>query len=220
MNKPDRNFQLEDQRSFISEIAEQYVRDRYSLVEKISRELAPLRSFLTGNLVLELGAGGGVILRVVGEWADSIIGIEIVREMISSADASVKRRMILGDGAIMPFRDSTFDTVLCWGNTLGPIPGEVNRSKLLVDAYRVLKPGGFLCLSVLNKHSSPRRWLKAKEYLFHYQGRSERWKSTQVGYNRYFSHQELKKLLRSVGFRTVRRISSIRDATLAVVAEK
>jgi SAM-dependent methyltransferase len=54
------------------------------------------------------------------------------------------------------FDSNSFDVVLCLNNTLGNIPGKkfedaaINRIKALKEINRVLRPGGYLILSVYN----------------------------------------------------------------------
>lgn len=90
---------------------------RRSLLAEV--ELAGLRNFS----VLDVGAGSGELLRVIGRWTMAkegqvnLVGLELnARSARAILDESRSRRMVLsvqGDGRQLPFVDNQFDYVIC-----------------------------------------------------------------------------------------------------------
>lgn len=222
ISKPDdpeptpSSISLADQRKFIAEIAEAYSEDRLTLVEKIEQEIQPVLSRLPNKNVLELGAGAGAVTLALKKSGYHVVAVEIVREMIRNAPEIIKPWFVRADGIELPFKSHQFGAVFIWGNTLGPIPGEQNRSQLLIEAKRVLIPGGILAVNVLNRNCSLRRMFSPREYLFHYHSRQEKWKSTLPGYNKFFTFRELRHLLHETGYKDCIRVSPRFDASLTV----
>lgn len=209
-----------DQYKFINEIAEKYSEDRIRQRVIIGEEVQTITSHLRDRTVLELGAGNGVVLAEICRHTDSAWGVEICSEMVNHAVVEAQSRFVQADGTVLPFEDNLFDTVVCWGNTLGPVPGEENRAALLREAFRVLKVDGVLCLGVLNRLSSAKRLLHGNEYFFHYHAKTGGWKSSRVGYNRFYTLWTLKKALLTAGFHKTKLLTKPFDNALRVIARK
>jgi demethylmenaquinone methyltransferase / 2-methoxy-6-polyprenyl-1,4-benzoquinol methylase len=95
-----------------------------------------------GDRVLDIGCGTGVLeRRIIGA---EVVGVDITEEMIRLAQR--KRipsldSLSLGDGEHLPFRDSSFDSVLsCY------VVKYCNPMRLVLEIARVLRPGGALVL--------------------------------------------------------------------------
>jgi ubiquinone/menaquinone biosynthesis C-methylase UbiE len=107
----------------------------------IEREV--IFSFLKGTRILEVGAG-------TGRYACSLksknyVGIDLSYNMLKVAkEKSPEAFFICGDGENLPFREETFDTIIC-SRTFRFIP---NPSKALTEAHRVLKEGGRCIITV------------------------------------------------------------------------
>jgi SAM-dependent methyltransferase len=93
-----------------------------------------LRDYCRGR-VLDAGAGRGAYRELLQNYADSYVGMDIAP---SKATAAV------GDVQCLPFAANSFDTVFC-SQVLEHVP-EPGLS--LQELMRVLKPGGYLVLSV------------------------------------------------------------------------
>lgn len=213
-----KDFSLEQQREFIASIAGYYSSDRHSNLGNIRNELeAPLQYF-NGGKILEIGCAGGAVLKILQEKGLPAIGIDVVPEMIQQAKQHDLSNLILADGTSLPFDDNSVEMVFIWGNTLGPIPGEENRQQILNEAFRVLSHSGCLAINVINRTNSIIRIFQPKEYLFHYNSRSVLWKSELSGYNRTYSFSELKRTLRKAGFTEFKRMTSLRNAMINVIA--
>lgn len=104
--------------------------------------------------ILEVGFGPGIAIQEVARRAAFVAGVDFSRAMLTSASkrntSAIREGMVdlwLGDAARLPFADASFDkaysihSIYFW------------RYPLLVlgEIRRVLKPGGWLILTVLPK---------------------------------------------------------------------
>ncbi|MCB2199255.1 class I SAM-dependent methyltransferase [bacterium] len=219
MKKDPRSITLVDQRRFIGEIAEAYTGERFAAASSIQEDLAAILAKVSDDPLLELGAGGGVVLELLRKAGRSAWGVEVVDEMILQARRRGVKGMIQADGCDLPFPDARFALITLWGNTLGPIPGRDNRLRLLRESSRVLRPDGWLAVTALNRFAGPRRMLKQQEFSFRFQLQSGRWSSLS-GYNRYYTRGQLKRELREGGFSRFRIQSGFTDYMHILLAGK
>ena len=105
--------------------------------------------------ILDVGCGAGMMAKEIANKGYEISGIDYSYNMIRKAKAvcnvNTKFGMNFLQGNIesLPFRDSAFDVVLC----LGVITYLKSEQKALQEMSRILKPGGTMILSILNKFS-------------------------------------------------------------------
>ncbi len=109
-------------------------------------------SIQKGETVLDLGSGGGfdcfLARRQVGE-SGSVIGVDMTPEMVHLARENAEKsgymnvEFRLGEIEHLPVADSSIDIIIsnCVIN-LSP-----DKEKVFMEAYRVLKSGGRLCIS-------------------------------------------------------------------------
>ena len=97
--------------------------------------------------ILDLGCGTGhylSLLRGIGFRPAALCGVDLVPERL----ASLRQRLpgagtACADIAALPFRDGAFDLVLqvhCFHTVLSP----VHRLRMAAEAWRVLRPGGWV----------------------------------------------------------------------------
>ena len=111
------------------------------------------------NTLLSMGSKKGFILDVgtgTGEVAkkslkagyDEAIGIDISVGMLKVAKSKCEKcTFIVADGESMPFKDEVFDTI-----TLSLVYRHLtDRKAFLIEANRVLKRGGYLCILDIGK---------------------------------------------------------------------
>jgi demethylmenaquinone methyltransferase/2-methoxy-6-polyprenyl-1,4-benzoquinol methylase len=131
-----------------SGIAKRY--DLLNTILSMGREQAWRRAgirFLPSGRVLDLGAGTGAALEVMGER--EVVAVDPVSEMLAFNPAM----KVVGVGEALPFRDGVFD---------GVFSAFVFRNLSSVDdtiseVARVLKPGGILVVIGLGRPR--RRWV-------------------------------------------------------------
>ena len=107
---------------------------------------------LDGRVVLDVGCGTGIqSLLALEQGAARVVGGDISKYMLGQCR---EKANALGYGPdridfqqldieALPFDDGAFDTVMC-GMVLGLVP---NQEAAVSEMVRVLRPGGFLCLS-------------------------------------------------------------------------
>lgn len=93
--------------------------------------------------VLDVGCGTGVVLRELSQWA-SPTGLDMSELALGFCRQRRLSRLILGDGSMLPLADKQFDAVI----GLDIFEHIEDDAAAFAEAYRVLRPGGILVLSV------------------------------------------------------------------------
>jgi len=108
--------------------------------------------------ILDLGCGPGMMVDYCAERGFEFFGVDISDRMINEC---IKRfghldsvHFSVGKLQSLDFADSSFDVILCMGALEYVNEDEVDKA--LLEMLRVLKPGGIIILSLLNKNSF--RW--------------------------------------------------------------
>ncbi|CAB1071672.1 hypothetical protein D1AOALGA4SA_1310 [Olavius algarvensis Delta 1 endosymbiont] len=129
-------------------------------------ELLPLR---TGHKVLDLCGGHGrhsfeLCRRGLGpctllDYSQSLI--DIAQAKFSAHNYPI--RVICGDARDIDLPPNTFDHILIMGNSLGYVPEPDADGKILSEAFRLLTPGGWLLVDVVDgaaakKTFAPNAW--------------------------------------------------------------
>src|SRR5258705_2527547 len=105
--------------------------------------------------VLEIAAGTGVVTRTLASVLPehvSIVATDLNQAMLDQASAAGTKRAVdwqQADAMQLPFRDGTFDAVVCqFGVMFFP-----EKSKAFSEARRVLRPGGVFIFNVWDRIS-------------------------------------------------------------------
>lgn len=104
-----------------------------------------------------------------------------------------KLKFIVGDVTKLDLENEYYDVVLSF-STIDHISGEENRIRAISEMCRVLKPGGYLVITVPNK------W----DFYYSYHSNKFQRKGTAIfGYEYQFSPLKLKKILTSSGLKII-----------------
>jgi SAM-dependent methyltransferase len=111
------------------------------------QRLAALGVGLPKQAILDLGTGTGVLARQFAEQGAIVSGIDISEEQILAAarlaaEESLEINFLVGCAEELTFADSTFDVVTANQSWL-----YFDKSKVIPELYRVLKPNGWLVTS-------------------------------------------------------------------------
>jgi ubiquinone/menaquinone biosynthesis C-methylase UbiE len=114
---------------------------------------------VNGLSCLDLGCGEGHNTKLLADHGGHVVALDIVEAFIRSAvrDEARPIRYVVGDGAVLPFGDSTFDAVTAFMSLMDVADPE----RTLGEIVRVLRPGGFTQVSLVHPATSTpvRRWL-------------------------------------------------------------
>lgn len=129
-------------------------------VEGLERRLELFRGIL-GSLhlpaqarVLELGCGAGTYVRYLCQLGHRAIGVDYAVPSLVRAvarDPGHSGKYVAADGYELPFREGSFDLVLC----IGVLQALGEPERFLREVARALKPGGLLVVEALNAAALP-----------------------------------------------------------------
>lgn len=104
------------------------------------------RGLVLGDDVLEIGPGPGLATDLLRKQAARLTSIEIDRRFAESLKLRIKATnvtVVEGDGTAMPFPDDSFSSAISM-TMLHHVPSAALQASLLREAFRVLRPGGWL----------------------------------------------------------------------------
>lgn len=151
----------EDNKAYFAQVAPVYDELRKGCYGEALRDILTARFPLKpGSVVADIGTGTGYLAKKMAETAGLVNAIDISQAMLEVArkDLSPKElkaiRLIEGDAHDMPLEDCSQDMV--YANLL--LHHLLEPSLAIKDIYRVLKPGGSLVISDIDRHNH--HWAK------------------------------------------------------------
>lgn len=173
-----------------------------ALMGQCAIDLVDAAKIRTGDTVLDVGCGTGVVARraaMCNDRPNRIAGADINEGMLEIASRLAEQnglgdiRWQCCDAASMPFEEATFDAVLCQQG-LQFMP---DRHAALSEMARVLKPNGRLAASVWKSESPFGRALSSALDRRFGEGTTSPWKAAfSLG-----DRDELRSLAEAAGFR-------------------
>ena len=122
--------------------------------------MAHLRPLKEGR-ILDVGCGPGIYARDCVRQGLDYVGLDISKGMISEARKRFgdlpRADFIAGSMQSLPFSSDSFDALLCLGAL--EYVSEQDQTPCLIELARLIKPGGVLIFSFLNKNSVYWRWV-------------------------------------------------------------
>lgn len=109
-----------------------------------------------GAGVLDIGCGVGREAIALARKGYKIVGIDISPRSVEIARQKAQEMKItvdyqIGEAGNLKFNDNSFDYVLMIAQLIHHIHGRKNRIRALSEAWRVLRPGGGLILTIRNR---------------------------------------------------------------------
>jgi len=128
-----------------------HVRKRMALtIEYLHEEQLP-----PGARILDLGCGPGIIAEEFTSRGFRVYCVDFSSELLLRARDRLKRRgsalphLVQADAHTLPFKKGAFDAITC----VGVISWVADPAKVLRETARLLRPGGVLIITAINKFS-------------------------------------------------------------------
>jgi len=107
-----------------------------------------------GKSVIDICCGDGRVLKYLEKRTSLIYGIDYIQKQCELAKKAVPNARIINADAIkVPFKDCTFDYVLCTFNTFGNLGSKKDKS--LQEMIRICKIQGKVIITVYSKKALP-----------------------------------------------------------------
>lgn len=164
-------------KEFFDEDSRQYLRERYPSAPKTCDQFSYLirKQYVLEMLgripkkgrILDIGCGPAVYTRDLVERDWHVTGVDISSGMLKTASTAAASlpgkpvRFAAAQATELPFRDASFDAVLC----VGVVSYVDSVPTLLADVRRVLKPGGEAIFQISNSLSVSEVDLKVRNAL-------------------------------------------------------
>lgn len=107
-----------------------------------------------GAEVLDLGCAGGFMSEAMAHRGARVTGIDPAADAVAAARAHAKGTGLslcydVGSGEALPYTDASFDAVVC----VDVLEHVSDLARVLVEAARVLRPGGLFLFDTINRTS-------------------------------------------------------------------
>ncbi len=103
--------------------------------------------------VLDMGCGNGRWQSTITEMKLDYVGIDINKDLLSIASQKVMGSLMLSDAAKTPFKNESFDTIICLFGVIAHLSKE-ERKNFCTEVSRLLKSDGTAIIATGN-HISP-----------------------------------------------------------------
>jgi ubiquinone/menaquinone biosynthesis C-methylase UbiE len=129
-----------------------YAHGLYDDLQKVLREFVEAER---PERVVDAGCGTGYWLAALSDLAPRIHGLDFSHEMLRKArDRNLSGGLVRATAGILPFRERSFDLILC----VNALHHFGRFEDFIVEAHRVLKPGGMLASFGMDPHHGGDSW--------------------------------------------------------------
>jgi demethylmenaquinone methyltransferase / 2-methoxy-6-polyprenyl-1,4-benzoquinol methylase len=91
----------------------------------------------SGNSVLELACGTGVLSSLLAGAGKSVVGIDLTFEYLRASKRNLRAAIAQGTAEVLPYRNESFDAVAS-----SYLAKYVDVGRVVDECWRVLRPGG------------------------------------------------------------------------------
>lgn len=170
---------------------------------------------VAGTKVLDIGCGNGNIALALGSLGYNVTGIDVDETSVQTASAQNKFPNVtfkVSDANSFSINDE-YDVVIC-SEVLEHL---TTPSELVQSAYRILKPGGTMIVTVPNGFgpretimTKPMQWLMKRGFgkqlqrikrFFGYANATEQSSNPDLTHTQFFSRKSLTKMMTGAGFK-------------------
>lgn len=202
---------------FSDEVSKDYAKDR--IIEKSvykNYEWKLINRYIKKNYkILDLCCGPGTFLIPLSKKGYDVEGLDFSLGMINEAKKFAKKEKVKikikkGNATNIKRKNDSYDMVLLLGDSIGSIPENESREKVIRESYRILKRNGVLIITFGNRFSSFKWWLN--QLIFYLRKISNRkFEFGDIIYDFYgrkgihhnYSKKEIKKSLKKEGFKII-----------------
>jgi glycosyltransferase involved in cell wall biosynthesis/SAM-dependent methyltransferase len=169
--------------------------ERADLFVAVLDRLAALRACPTPDgLLVDVGCGGGDLLRATRARGWRAVGTDVAWEACATAREATGRGAVQADAGRLPFRDGSLGVV-----TLVNVVDQAGEPEVILgEAHRVLAPGGLVALRVPNA-SFHRPWVRTLSALGPFV-RWWEWDTYPILHHFAFTRHGLRALVERAGF--------------------
>lgn len=142
---------------FYDQVAAEYDRRWAYGARDTARQTAWLARECRPGRLLDLGCGTGRMLEPLARAGFTPVGLDHSPAMLARARHRLPQaRLVMADaGQGLPFRDSSFETIISLHATLSHLAEADQRYRLAAEALRVLRPGGVMVVELPHPASFP-----------------------------------------------------------------
>jgi ubiquinone/menaquinone biosynthesis C-methylase UbiE len=145
-------------------------------------DIGPVKAALgPGARVLDVGCGSGKIMAPLLRAGYDVVGMDVAREGLLMVREGER---VEGDARHLPFKDSSFDAVVCYDVLQHLLQHE--RAMAVAEMKRVLVPGGYAFIEAFGRQDMRYGGTEVEPHTFR--------RESGIIYH-YFSEDELRQLL-------------------------
>lgn len=145
MKKEYAEYLLKKTRADYNLIAEDFSKTRWNIWDEFNVFKKYIKE---GDRIIDVGCGNGRLLELFKGENINYTGVDISDRLINLARKKhPDNNFVVADNLNLPFSDNNFDKVFSIA-VLHTIPSNQLREKAIIELKRILKPGGFLFITV------------------------------------------------------------------------